>query len=111
MTMTEKFELAELIREIVREEIQRAVAENKGVDISNDTTTKNENKNENAKAYLEKISPAMKDYMSRYTIIDIAREMRSVLTDEDIKWVIIHLDGKDPYTKKNSRELSEILFK
>jgi hypothetical protein len=107
MTLSEKMELAELIRGIVREELQRVLAEE---NVCSSSTTTNSN-NENAKAYLKKISPMLKDYMSRWTLCDIAREMQSVLSGEDIKWVIIHLDGNDPYTKKNSKELSEILFK
>ena len=107
MTMSEKFEIAELIRTIVREELQRVLSEN----VCSSTTTTTTNSNENAEAYLKKISPMMKDYMSRFTLIDISHEMRSVLTDDEIKWVIIHLDSTEPYSKKNGKELSELLFK
>ncbi len=105
MTLSEKMELAELIRGIVREELQRVLAEE---NVCSSSTTTNSN---NAEAYLNKISPMMKNYMSMSALYDISKEMKSVLTSEEIKWVIIHLNSTGPYGKKNDKDLSELLFK
>jgi len=110
MTLTEKMELAELIRGIVREELQRVLAENNKT-VDSGTTTTTIGSTENAKAYLKKISPMMSEYVSRYTLYDISKEMKSVLTADEIKYVIIHLDSNNLCSKKNSRDLSEMLFK
>ena len=107
MTLSEKMEIAELIRSIVREELHKILVEAE----KDTTTTTATGSTENARAYLKKISPQLNGYMSRYTLVDISQEMKSVLTDDEIKYVIIHLDGNDSNSRKNSKELSEILFK
>ena len=108
MTLSEKDKMIELIRSVVRDELQKLMTE-KDDDCVNNVKTTTTISYEKAKKYLNKITPEFSGYMNDSEISEIAFFMKAVFTAYEINYVIIHL-VKDTFTETNGIKLYRKIY-